>query len=235
MRHKKIAVVILAAGKGERLPSRRGKLFVPLNKKPLLLHTLEALKRAVPAGTFFCAFNPESLGALLEVLRGKQVHLVEGGVYRAESLFKVLSAVEPSDFDHILVHDGARPFVSGALVHRLFQGLKNADCCIPALPVRYTIKKITKGRVTTVERNNLYEIQTPQLFKAASLFKAYHSFKRGKRDVKKVYDDAQLIELDSGHVRIVPGDRFNLKITYPEDIPIAGNIIGAYNKNNIAF
>jgi 2-C-methyl-D-erythritol 4-phosphate cytidylyltransferase len=230
MRGQRTAVIVLAAGKGNRFRTRDGKLFVLLKKQPLITYAFQALRRALPGATLFCAFNPESLGALSTILRKVKAHLVEGGTYRAESLFNVLAVIEPADFDYILIHDGARPFVTPVMVQRLFQGIKSADCCIPVLPVRCALKRVEKGKVETIERRDLYEVQTPQLFKARALLKAYAFCRRNKVSLKDIYDDAQLIEYCGGKIATVPADPLNIKITYPDDIVLAETIRKAYNK-----
>jgi|GEM_PF-1006501 len=227
---KKTVVILLCAGKGTRLKAPTSKPFVMIKKKPLVIRTVQNLQKLFPGAAFFLASNPPEISVVKKMLEQygiKRVQVVAGGLHRADSLFNILARIKDELFETIIVHDGARPFVDKSLVTRLLTGIRtaDADCCIPVLPVRYTIKKVDLPRLKTLERNTLVEVQTPQVFKAASLIKAFTILRRRKSDLSQIYDDAQLIEYTHGSIATVEGSEQNLKITYPIDLIIAEQIL----------
>jgi len=180
------------------------------------------------------------------------VKLVEGGrVDRWETVRNALAAV-PEDATHIAVHDAARPATSARLIARLFEAAGTWDAVIPVVEVTGTVKRvddatheadrdvddaladdilggdaghsaITARRVTeTVDRTNLVEVQTPQVFAAALLRRAYAA-----ADLDGVTDDASVVERLGEPVHVIEGDRRNIKVTSPEDIELVRAILGA--------
>ena len=144
-----------------------------------------------------------------------------GGATRSDSVRAGLARV-PGDADVIVVHDAARPLASHELFTRVIQAVADgADGAVPALPVSDTVKRIDGDRVVeTVPRDGLVGVQTPQAFRADAL--------RAAHDVGGVdTDDAALVEANGGVVRVVEGDRRNLKLTRPEDLELARALLHA--------
>lgn len=221
---QKTAIIILAAGTGKRLKASRPKQFVVMHRKPLIIHTVLNMRKTLPAADIYVACHPSHrvrLRALFEAFHIRPVTLIDGGPTRTASLFNVLAHIEALSYAVIAVHDAARPFISRALIRRLFSGLLKADCCIPILPVRYTIKEFKPGKKPrTLDRKDLYEIQTPQVFRGQALLTSYRHCLRKRIDLRTVYDDAQLMEYSGGTVRTVRGNHENIKVTYPFDIQV---------------
>jgi len=119
-----------------------------------------------------------------------------------------------------LIHDGVRPLISAELIERLLSEVKGFDGAVPGLPVKETMKKVnTKGIVTsTVKREGIWSIQTPQVFPFKIIKEAYD---KAYEDNFYATDDAALVERIGGKVKIVEGSPFNIKITTPEDIEMA--------------
>jgi 2-C-methyl-D-erythritol 4-phosphate cytidylyltransferase len=141
---------------------------------------------------------------------------VTGGETRAESVRAGLGAV-PDDAGVIVVHDAARPLATPSLFTAVVEAVRvdGAACAIPVLPVSDTLKRTSDGIVrSTVDRDGLVTVQTPQAFAAATLREAH-------REGGQTTDDAGLVELMGVAVRTVPGDPKNLKITRPEDLGLA--------------
>lgn len=142
--------------------------------------------------------------------------MVTGGVSRADSVRAGLAAV-PDDAAIIVVHDAARPLAAPSLFTAVVEAvrLEGASCAIPVLPVSDTLKRTSDGLVvSTVDRDGLVTVQTPQAFAAATLREAH-------RDGGLTTDDAGLVEQMGVAVRTVPGDPRNVKITRHEDLGLA--------------
>ena len=123
------------------------------------------------------------------------------------------------DSEVVVVHDAARPFVTAELIKSVVEGLGDADACVAAVPVDETIKKVQEDAVLeTVDRSALWRAQTPAAFRTATL-KAAHEQAHAENFVGT--DESQLIERYGGSIRIVPGSRDNLKVTFPEDFAVA--------------
>jgi 2-C-methyl-D-erythritol 4-phosphate cytidylyltransferase len=140
--------------------------------------------------------------------------IVQGGATRSESVRAGLAAV-PSEAGIVVVHDAVRPLATAALFASVVQAvMSGADAAVPGLPITDTLKKVSDDVVvSTIERSDLVSVQTPQAFRASVLRTAHAG-----SDVAT--DDAALVESLGGTVRIVPGERSNLKLTDPVDLRI---------------
>ena len=149
---------------------------------------------------------------------GVPVLAVAGGERRQDSVRHGLAAL-PRDCDRILIHDSARPFFSASLVRSLLDALSDGvDGAIPALPVTDTVKQVNGDTVlATLRREDLRAVQTPQLF-PTDLLRRVHD--RALEENWEVTDDASMVELAGGTVRVVPGEADNIKITNPEDLRV---------------
>jgi 2-C-methyl-D-erythritol 4-phosphate cytidylyltransferase/2-C-methyl-D-erythritol 2,4-cyclodiphosphate synthase len=123
----------------------------------------------------------------------------------------------------VLIHDAARPFVSGAHVAGLIAALAEADGAVPALPVADTLKRGAGVVDQTVSRDGLWRAQTPQAFRLATLRAAYAAWPEGEEPT----DDAGVVERAGGRVALAPGDPMLMKLTYPEDFAMAERLAGA--------
>lgn len=218
-------VIILAAGLGSRIQNAldgERKQFVKYRGAPLYWQSARVMARAgLPGGIVF-VFPPE----LLEEERSRISRLdmgaelgipwlcAAGGARRRDSVRNALAAL-PAWIGHVLVHDAARPFPSAALVRRICVELgQGARAVIPAITVSDTIKQVENGRVlATPARDSLMAVQTPQGFDARLLAMA-HDAAIGA----EVTDDATLMEMAGHCVKVVDGERGNVKITNPEDL-----------------
>ena len=206
--------LIVAAGSGERLGAGRPKALVQLAGRPLVQWSIDALREvaglerivlALPAG----AAAPPGVVA------------VEGGAVRSESVRRALAAA--GDGDPVVVHDAARPLVTAELVERAIaalEGDRDADAAIAALPVTDTVKRVDgAGAVSeTLERSELWAVQTPQVFRRVALERALQV---PAEELARATDDAWLIERAGGRVIVVPASAENLKVTTPFDLRVA--------------
>ena len=233
MTQRSVAVVLLAAGKGERLGAKEPKAFVELAGKSLLEHSVfralatENLKQLIIA-------VPEShLAQTLEFEKqlsnqGVDIRVVVGGATRQQSVSESL-AVLAGGIDIVLVHDSARSLASTGLFDRVAQAVfENQIGVIPALHVADTIKKY-KGDVIqeTIERSDLVRAQTPQGFPASVLVSAHVGA------TQEFTDDAALIQSIGGTVMMIPGEEQAMKITTAEDFERAQTYLLAHARTGI--
>jgi 2-C-methyl-D-erythritol 4-phosphate cytidylyltransferase len=213
--------LIVAAGSGERLRAGVPKALVALGGQSMLQRCVDAIA-AVPAVAHIVAALPEGVSAPPGV-RG-----VRGGAVRSESVRLALDACPQGD--PVLVHDAARPLVTGELVERVLAALQrdaDADAAIAAVPVTDTIKRAdTSARVVseTLPRGELWAVQTPQVFRRAALESALAV---PAEVLAQATDDAWLIERAGGRVLVVPSSERNIKVTTPLDLQLAELLLQA--------
>ena len=217
-------VVIPAAGRGKRMKADRNKLLLELDGAPIIVHTLQVFDRDPLCQGIFVAIHPderEEFDALIDRHDiGKDIRLVDGGEERQDSVYQALLEV---DHEVVLVHDGARPFISRSVIHELAERAGETGGAIAAVPVKDTIKKVMNGKVEeTIERSSLWMVQTPQAFRVSSLKKA-HDAARDEGFLGT--DDASLVERLGEDVSIVESDYDNIKLTTPEDMFFAEAIL----------
>jgi len=145
----------------------------------------------------------------------EKILLQPGGDTRQDSVLRGLKVV-PKGTKMVLVHDAARPFVTESLITQVIEGTKRHNACIPVLPVSDTLKVVQEGRVLeTVERGGIVLAQTPQGFDLELLCRA---FEQARLDRFHATDEASLVERLDVAVNTVPGERSNVKVTWPEDL-----------------
>jgi 2-C-methyl-D-erythritol 4-phosphate cytidylyltransferase len=218
-----VAVLVPAAGLGVRLGAGRPKALRSLAGEPLLLHALRRLA-ATPCVAVVIVAAPadhvEDMRSLLAAFDGVQV--VAGGATRQQSVARALAAV-PAEFEIILVHDAARALAPPHLIESVAAAVRDGhEAVIPVVPLADTIKAVLDGTVaSTVDRDGLRTVQTPQGFRRAVLLAAHRSAE------DQHTDDAGLVERMGRPVHTVPGDDLALKITRPIDLLIAEAMLHA--------
>jgi 2-C-methyl-D-erythritol 4-phosphate cytidylyltransferase len=219
----KRAVIIVAGGTGTRMNLNVAKQFLPLADKPILLHTFDAFRLFDPSMQFVLVLYKSLHGEWQKIQREYGFELqhtaVEGGAERFHSVRNGLAAIE-NDVEVVAVHDAVRPLVSRDTIERAFNEAEKSGAAIPAIPVIDTIRRLENGDSYTLPRKELVAIQTPQCFQVEVLREAY------QREYKDLFtDDASVVE-DMGHqVKIVEGNRRNIKITTREDLLVANSFL----------
>ncbi len=219
-------VVIVAGGQGVRMGADRPKQFLEIGGKPILRHTIER----------FLAFDPSF--EVIVVLPSAQKEwwrdycrqsgflerysIVSGGITRFHSVQNALRYVGNEGL--VAVHDGVRPLVSRPLLERIFAAAEEAPAVIPAVPVVESVRKVEEEASVPVSRDGLVLVQTPQVFAAEVLRKAYD-----QPFSPSFTDDASVVEASGVRVHVVPGDRMNLKITTPEDLQYAEGLVRLFS------
>ncbi len=225
------AVIMPAAGKSSRFKDRHYKKpFAILNNRAVWLHAAEKFFNRDDVKQFILILAEEDreefqmkFGANV-MIHG--VEVVVGGAERADSIQNAISKLR-DDVDYVAIHDAARPCLANEWIDAVFQEATKSGAAILAIPVAGTLKRSVNGQTIdeTIARDNLWEAQTPQVFRRDLLLKAY----AGRKDFAAT-DDAQLVERLGHPVSIVPGSPINFKITTKEDLRLAGQAINALPK-----
>jgi 2-C-methyl-D-erythritol 4-phosphate cytidylyltransferase/2-C-methyl-D-erythritol 2,4-cyclodiphosphate synthase len=206
--------IIVAAGRGTRAGGDLPKQWQMLNGQPVLAHTLAAFA-GLPR---VLVIHPDDR-ARAEAIAG-DAQIVEGGATRDASVMNALLALEGRGVAHVLIHDGARPLVSAAVINRVRSALEATPSAAPALAVTDALWTGTQGLVSgTRDRTGLYRAQTPQGFHYDAILAAHRAHPGGAADDVEVARAAGLA------VAIVEGDENNLKLTFPGDFDRAAAIM----------
>ncbi len=222
-----VAVIICAAGQSSRFGPKRKKPFVDVAGRAVFLRSVELFSNRDDVKQILLAIPPED-EELVNVKWGPNlafynVKIYLGGDERFDTVQKGLQLVK-DNIDLIAVHDAVRCCVTDKWVDEVIAAAAKTGAAILASPVAATIKEAKdKTIIKTVDRANLWEAQTPQVFEAGLLKKAYDNLKN--LDKTKISDDAQLVEALGGKVSIVEADSSNIKITRKSDIAIAEAIL----------
>lgn len=218
------SLLIAAAGTGSRMLNKTEKPFIPINNIPLVIHTIKAVKKINFIDEIILIVNPNKKDIwaklLLEHNISENIKITEGGERRQDSVANGFNVINKKS-DIVLIHDGARPFITEKLFTDGINHAANYGVSIPVTPVKPTIKKINSdGFVTeTINRSEIVAVQTPQCFKYDILKKC---LTENKTDVT---DEATLAESLGFVVKTYTGDNENIKITTPEDIMFAEQIL----------
>jgi len=217
----KITALVPAAGVGARMNLDLAKPLLEIRRKPIIVYTLETLQAHPLIDEIVLIFNKEGLEKARQMVKNykmtKVVRVIAGGSTRKESVRNGLEVVD-SKTDFVLIHDGVRPFVDEGSVTRVIEEAKETGAAVLGVPVKPTIKKLDQHMVvdTTLRRDHLWEIQTPQVFERELIQKAYL-----RQNKHAVPDDASLVELMGKKVKVAMGSYFNIKITTQEDLIFA--------------
>lgn len=221
--------VIVAAGEGSRIGGTVAKPYLSIAGRPLILHTLDRFASARTLASIVLVVAEHHLERCEAMVRADpssralRCILQPGGASRQESVSRGLGRVA-ADCDLVVIHDGARPFVSPSLIDRCVSAAQEKGAVVVGLPARDTIKIVSETREiqSTLERAALWEIQTPQAFRRDVIVKA-HQWARDQG----IYatDDATLVERLGTPVYVLDGERTNIKVTVPEDLLFAETLI----------
>ncbi len=216
----KYAAIITAAGSSQRMGGERKEL-ITVSGRPLILYTVSRFIQSKLFSTIVVTTSKESLAPVRSALTKAgftQVQVIIGGATRQESVAKALARLSATPPEFVLIHDGARPWVSLRLIHSVLKATEEHGAAAPVTPPRDTIKMIgPKGEITThLPRTETVAIQTPQGFRYKEIREAH---RQAAREKIQVTDDTELYARFESPVFTVEGERKNKKITYPEDVP----------------
>ncbi len=222
----RICHVVVAGGSGTRFGGSLPKQFLPLDGVPVIVRAIRALLAATPDASVVVAMNPAYSSLWSDMCGNYDVRLsatVNGGASRAESVRNALVAV-PDDVDIISVHDAARPIVDPAMVKRLVEAVGDgAVGAVPVVAVSDSLRIVDGSDSKIVDRDWYRRVQTPQMFRADFLRKAY-----SLPMYSAFTDDASVVEAAGyGAPRLVEGSETNIKITHPADLIIASALLSS--------
>lgn len=235
----KYSAILLSAGAGNRMNSDIPKQYMDLKGKMILRYSLETFEHDERISEIVIVANEAWIDTVKENIvkqygYTKVTDVVIGGKERYESVYKGLCALK--DADYVMIHDGARPFVDHEMIARLTDAVRTHKACIPAVKSKDTIRlSDDEGFVTmTPDRNNVWNIQTPQTFEYVKLKSAFDDYMSNTAEYGPVTDDAMVWELVTGDsVKIVEGSYNNIKITTPEDISVGEGIANKMCKSEM--
>ncbi len=216
-RRADVAVLVPAGGVGARLGRRTPKQFLALGREPIVAATLRHFRRHPRVAAVVVAVPAAHVERARRVLGGggAPLSVVVGGATRQESVWLALQAA-PASAAVLVVHDAVRPFLTRPLIDALIGAAERDGAAICGLPIAETVKRVRDGLVeTTLDREGLWSVQTPQAFRAAVLREAHD---KARRDGFVGTDEAMLVERLGHPVRIVPGLAENVKITTVDDL-----------------
>lgn len=225
-------VIIPAAGNGSRMGEATPKQYLQLHQQALIQYVVDVFSQSTHIASTHIVLSPEDTAwqaAKIQICHQTQVHYC-GGTSRAESVLNGLEAIQSqvNNEDWILVHDAARPGLSQELLNHLIESLQDTEVGgLLALPLADTLKKAdaTSLVIETIPRDHLWQAQTPQMFRYATLKRALASFDGTPTD------EAQAIERLGLQPVLVRGDLRNLKVTYPQDLVVLNALLG--NEENL--
>ncbi|MCQ9207049.1 MAG: 2-C-methyl-D-erythritol 4-phosphate cytidylyltransferase [Omnitrophica bacterium] len=228
----KVVAIVPSAGSGKRLGCRRDKPFVKLRGKPILFYALKTLEDANFIDYVILVVSFGRLKAAKRLVRkyrlAKVRAVIPGGRRRYDSVKNGLKRAGSADF--VVIHDGVRPFAGRSLMRRVLSAARASGAALPAVPARQTLKSISRNFFVknTPERKNLWEAQTPQVFRRRLIVEAYNKVK-----TRHATDDASLAEMLGHKVKIVKGSYRNIKITTPEDLELAKVLLKDANRHRV--
>lgn len=224
MQKKRCTAIVLAGGQGKRMGTAVQKQYIELCGKPVLFYALHTFQNAdvideiilvVGEGQEeYCRQNIVKKYGFTKVSK-----VVVGG---AERYYSVWNGLQEVSEGYVFIHDGARPFVSGEMIARAHEEVQKHGACAVGMPVKDTIKIADEDGFSreTPNRNNVWMIQTPQVFETGLVKEAYEALLHEKEI--SATDDAMVVEQMLGRrVKLVVGSYENIKITTPEDLKIA--------------
>jgi 2-C-methyl-D-erythritol 4-phosphate cytidylyltransferase len=218
----KVGAIIAAAGAGRRMKADRPKQFLDLEGIPILVLTLRKFDASPLIDHIVIASPREAVDEVRQMVDEagltKPVTAIEGGERRQDSVAIAMGHLA-SGTDMVAVHDGVRPFVSLAEIGQVTEAASNSGAAILAIPITDTVKEVDRDVVkSTLRRENLVLVQTPQVFRAKILHDAFDS---ARRDGYYGTDEASLVERSGHPVLLVRGSERNIKITRPSDLSLA--------------
>jgi len=224
------AAVIVAAGKGTRMGLERNKVLYPVLGEPVIVRTVRAFEETgLFDGGIVVVASACDMDDMRDMFARGGVHvlaLVEGGRDRQESVSRGVAACAP-EAEIIAIHDGARPLVTREVIEATIESAKMHGTGVAAVQLKDTVKRVDESGlvVDTPRRDMLRAVQTPQTFDAKLIREAHRRFADGNERGERATDDAMLAEWMGASVRLTDGDAENIKITTPEDMLLAEQVL----------
>lgn len=221
--HKQTAAILLAGGMGSRMGESQPKQFLRIAGKPVLVHSFEALRKQMPGAMIVIVAPVDAMAQVCSMLAQEpDTMIVPGGTSRQGSTLEGLKALLPFNPSNVLIHDAARPFVSGQIISDVLKALERHEAVDVAIAATDTIVVEREGYIQSIpERKHILRGQTPQAFRYKRLLSCYEEI--GEENLPNFTDDCGVYLHCNpfGQVRIVKGHEENFKITTPIDMILA--------------
>ena len=223
-----ISAIILAGGKGKRMGAPVSKQFIEIKGKPIIYYTIKKFSENKKIDNIVVVLSKDEVGYfkenILEKYNLKVDNIGIGGTERQDSVYNGLKSLEDTNTDIVLIHDGARPFISDRIID---DGIKFAQvygACAPGVMPKDTIKIKNESNfsVSTPDRGSLVAIQTPQVFKFNEILECHEKIKINNIVVT---DDTMVAEKFGYSVYLYDGEYTNIKVTTPEDLILGEKLI----------
>lgn len=223
-----ISAIILAGGKGKRMGSAISKQFIDIKGKPIIYYTLKKFSENKKIDNIIVVLPEDEVKYFKEnILKKYELRInkiVIGGKERQDSVYNALKSLKNSSTDIVLIHDGARPFISERIIN---EGIKFAEiygAAAPGVMPKDTIKVKNEKNfsIDTPNRANLVSIQTPQVFKFDEILECHEKIRYNGENVT---DDTMVVEKYGYSVYLYDGEYTNIKVTTPEDLILAERLI----------
>lgn len=249
MEKKRCTAVILAAGSGSRMKSGTAKQFMPLGGKPLICYALQAVEESDVIDDCILVTGAEDLKWVSEeiVLRyhfSKVDTVIAGGSERYASVASAMRLIVSEDMrvpnrdGYVFVHDGARPFLTEKILRDTYEAVCRYGACVSAVHSKDTVKIADEEGIVreTPDRTHVWNMHTPQVFEVGLITQAYAALERNleklKQDGIHITDDAMVVEYFTNHrIKLVEGSYENIKLTTPEDLAVAEEILRRREEN----
>jgi 2-C-methyl-D-erythritol 4-phosphate cytidylyltransferase len=225
--------VILSAGKGSRMKAEINKQFLLLQNKPVIVHVLEAFEKCSEIDEIIVVAASDELQYfqinIIDKFNFNKVRgVIAGGLERQQSAYNGLKSIS-QDCEIVLIHDGARPFVSQQTIIDCINGARIYGAVSAGMPSKDTIKLVDENDMVTLTppRDRVWQTQTPQAFKRTLIIEA-HEIAQNKGITAT--DDTMLVEMLGYQVKMLAGSYENIKITTPDDLSLGEQLIKTINR-----
>jgi 2-C-methyl-D-erythritol 4-phosphate cytidylyltransferase/2-C-methyl-D-erythritol 2,4-cyclodiphosphate synthase len=212
--------IIVAAGQGLRAGGEIPKQFQRLCGKCVVEWSIDTFLRSPSIDETILVLSPDAIGPFREQYANTPLKVILGGATRTESIKAGLAAINVTTDPIVLLHDAARPGIDEACITQLIKALSDADAAAPALIVSDALKRQTNTGLSSVDRSNLFRVQTPQAFRLSTI-KAAHAV-----NASDLVDDLAAVESTGAKVTLIPGDERYNKITYQKDFQTMSSLLG---------
>lgn len=221
-----VSAIILAGGRGKRMGAEVSKQYIEVKGKPILYYTLKKFIDCKAIDSIILVLPEDEIeyckNEILEKYSLNIEKIITGGTERQDSVYNALQSIVTTDI--VLIHDGARPFVSDRIIEQGIEFAKEYGAAAPGVTPKDTIKIKNEEcfSIETPNREKLVAIQTPQVFKFNTILECHEKV---KRDNIVVTDDTMVAELYGNKVYLYDGDYTNIKVTTPEDLILAERLV----------
>lgn len=223
--------IVLAGGKGSRMNSDVAKQYMNICGKEVLYYSLKTISESEMIERIILVTRKEDIESCKKNIVDKYAiekvsDIVAGGKERYDSVYAGLQAVDEKYEGFVLIHDGARPFVTNEMIEEIISETGRVGACTVGVPVKDTIKVVDENNmgIESPDRSTLYQIQTPQCFRVKFLRDAYKALYEDENP--NITDDTMLLEQYLGvRSKVIMGSYNNIKITTPEDLDLAEKIV----------